>query len=44
MDKTRYRGRWRMAIQALMTFFVINAKRMVKLLAKRAQRPSPVPG
>lgn len=44
MDKTRYRGRWRMAIQALMTFFVINAKRMVKLLAQRARHAAPVPG
>jgi len=44
MNRTRYRGRWRMAIQALMTFFVINAKRMVKLLAERARQAAAVPG
>jgi transposase len=44
MTRTRYRGRWRMAIQALMTFFVINAKRMVKLLAERARQAAAVPG
>jgi len=32
MARARYRGRWRVAIQALMTFMVMNVKRMVKLL------------
>lgn len=38
LGKARYRGRWRVAIQTLMTFFVINAERMVKLLRERSQR------
>lgn len=44
MAITRYRRRWRMGIQAVMTFFVINTKRMVKLLLEWARGPSPVPG
>jgi len=32
LDRARYWGKAKMAIQALMTFLVINAKRMVKLL------------
>jgi len=43
LSRTRYRCRWRMAIQALMTFFVINAKRMIKLLTEQAKEPSPAP-
>jgi IS5 family transposase len=44
LSRARYRGRWRVAIQVLMTFFVINAKRMVKLLAERPKPPSLAPG
>jgi hypothetical protein len=33
-----------MGIQAVMTFFVIDAKRMVKLLAARPNPPSLAPG
>jgi len=43
LRRTRYRCRWRMAIQALMTFFVINAKRMIKLLTEKQKEPSPAP-
>jgi len=32
MARARYRGRWRVAIQVLMTFMVMNLKRMVRLL------------
>jgi len=32
MSRARYRGKWKVAIQILMTFLVINAKRMAKLL------------
>lgn len=39
LDRARYRGRWRVAIQVLMTFFVINAKRMVKLLFDKLSPP-----
>lgn len=40
MGRARYRGRARVAIQVLMTFFVINAKRMVRLLeAKTIREP-----
>lgn len=38
MDRARYRGRWRVAIQALMTFMVLNVKRMARLLAERSLR------
>ena len=44
LARARYRGRWRVGIQAVMTFFVIDAKRMVKLLAARPNPPSLVPG
>lgn len=44
LARARYRGRWRVEIQALMTFFVIDAKRMVKLLAARPNPPSLAPG
>ena len=30
-------GKWRVAIQALMTYFVMNVKRMVKLLLAGGQ-------
>lgn len=39
MERARYRGRWRVAVQVFMTFFVINAKRMVKLMAKSLAPP-----
>jgi transposase len=42
--RARYRGRWRVAIQYLLTALVINLKRMVKLLfgeAQGAARPAP---
>jgi IS5 family transposase len=32
LRRARYRGRWKVAIQALMTFLVMNAKRIVRLL------------
>ncbi|MBD3272023.1 MAG: transposase [Elusimicrobia bacterium] len=39
LHRARYRGRWRVAIQVLMTFFVTNAKRMVKLLFDKLSPP-----
>jgi len=39
LDRARYRGKWRVNIQSLMTFLVINVKRMVKLMEK-----TPYPG
>lgn len=35
LGKARYRGKWRVATQVLMTFSVINVKRMIKLLKER---------
>jgi len=35
MVRTRYRGRWRVAIQVLMTFIVANLKRMIELLQRK---------
>ena len=32
MDRTRYRERWRVAIQVFMTFLVVNIKRIARLL------------
>lgn len=32
MSRARYRGKWKVAIQILMTFLVMNAKRMARLL------------
>lgn len=40
LDRTRYWGKVKVAIQALMTFLVINAKRMVKLLKWKEVSPS----
>jgi len=37
-SRTRYRGQWRVKIQALMTFFVINIKRIVRLFKKKRLR------
>jgi len=46
LGRARYRRRWRVAIQVFMTFLVINAKRMVKLLRARedALRAAASPG
>ena len=41
LRRARYRGKWRVAIQGLMTFLVLNVKRMVKLL-KDDQKPHPL--
>jgi IS5 family transposase len=38
LGRARYRRKWRVAIQALMTFLVMNVKRMVKLLEMKAQK------
>jgi IS5 family transposase len=35
MSRARYRGKWKVAIQLLMTFLVINAKRITRLLKER---------
>lgn len=43
LGRARYRGRWKVGIQALLTFFVTNAKRMVKLIQKQCD-PPPVVG
>ena len=37
LGRVRYRGKAKMAIQALMPFWVMNAKRMVKLLQNKDQ-------
>ena len=36
--RARYRGRWRVAIQAFITFGVTNAKRLVRLLEQREKK------
>jgi len=41
LRRARYRGKWRVAIQCLMTFLGLNVKRMVKLL-KDDQKPRPL--
>ena len=38
MDRARYRGRWKMAIQAYLTFMVINSKRIVRLQEAKRQK------
>jgi hypothetical protein len=38
LGRARYRRKWRVAIQAIMTFLVMNVKRMVKLLESKAQK------
>lgn len=35
ISRARYRGKWKVAIQVLMTFLVINAKKMARLLKER---------
>ena len=37
--RAKYRGLFRMRIQALLTAFVVNVKRMVKLIEKNASQP-----
>jgi IS5 family transposase len=37
LGRARYRKKWRVAIQALMTFLVMNVKRMVRLLQIREE-------
>ena len=37
MTRARYRGKWRVSIQVLMSFIVMNLKRMVKLLKMREE-------
>jgi hypothetical protein len=39
MERARYRGKWRVTIQVLMPFLVMNVKRMAKLIL--ATRASP---
>ena len=39
LDRARYWGKAKVSIQALMTFLVMNAKRMVKLLKMREVSP-----
>lgn len=38
MDRARYRGCWKMAIQAYLTFMVINSKRIVRLQEAKRQK------
>jgi IS5 family transposase len=35
LSRARYRGKWRVAIQVIMTFLVMNVKRIVKLLNEK---------
>lgn len=37
LSRARYRGKWRVAIQVIMTFLVMNVKRIVKLLNERLE-------
>ena len=39
MSRARYRGKWKVAIQILMTFLVINAKRIARLLKEKLINP-----
>ncbi len=41
MHRARYRRRWKVAVQVLMTFMVMNAKRMVRLLEQREAQLEP---
>lgn len=40
LARARYLGRAKVHIQGLLTFFVVNAKRMVRLLASRSTSPT----
>ncbi len=42
LGRTRYWGRWRVAIQVFMTFIVINVKRMIKLLEIKGRVLAPI--
>ncbi len=39
LHRARYRGKWKVSIQALMTFFVMNTKRLVKLMQEAHAPP-----
>lgn len=41
LSRARYRGKWRVAIQVLMTFLVMNAKRITRLLKEKLRLSSP---
>lgn len=41
LGRARWRGGWRMAIQALITFSVTNAKRLVRLIEEKEKKPCP---
>jgi IS5 family transposase len=41
LGRARWRERWRVAIQAFITFSVMNAKRLVRLLEKKEKRLCP---
>lgn len=36
LSRARYRGKWRVSIQVLMTFLVVNAKKMANLLKQKS--------
>ena len=38
LGRARYRRKWKVAIQAIMTFLVMNVKKMVNLLEIKAQK------
>lgn len=40
LHRARYRGKWKVAIQVIMTFLVMNVKRIVKLLKEKLKNPS----
>lgn len=44
MARARYRGKWKVAIQVIMTFLVMNAKRIIKLLKERPMKQIFQPG
>jgi IS5 family transposase len=44
MSRARYRGKWKVAIQIIMTFLVMNAKRMAKLLKESSPLEALQPG
>ena len=41
LGRSRWRCGWKMAIQAFITFSVINAKRLVRLIEKKEREPCP---
>lgn len=40
LSRARFRGKWRVTIQVIMTFLVINVKRIVKLLNAKLKLPT----